>query len=397
MAAVRTRVAAVRRNRASSRSAGCGRPRSALPSGLIVDRAEKTPAGLDEGAQRAPSSRASLLERVRVLLGWPSAFDSRLSGIDRKVRSLEKRLVTRVEKAKRRLGESIVERTRIERSRLDVGRLDYAAAPIYLKLSSSQEVKRLSSCAKEPWTVDWIESFLERGETLYDVGANVGAYSLVAARQHEGDVRVIAFEPGFQTFASLCDNVMLNEVEDAVLPLPVALAAEYAISTLAYDETAAGSAGHRMGDGAPPGDDGTAYRQPLLTQPLDALRRTYSLPAPNHLKVDVDGPELTVLRGAVETLADPALRSMMIELSPRHREEIEAFLAEHGWTVHERFTRTWRKPKAKTPGYALFVRGEGALTVHDETAAARDNDVAASPASAAPTPDGQPRVGEPLR
>jgi FkbM family methyltransferase len=244
-----------------------------------------------------------------------------------------------------------------------VGRLDYPRAEIYLKLTSPLEVKRLRSCSKEPWTVGWIEGWLGPGETLYDVGANVGAYSLVAAAQHGGDVRVLAFEPGYATFASLCENVMLNDASDRVVPLPVALGAEAKLATMEYHETEAGGAQHSVAerrpvrDGpSPPEDDDVAYRQPLMVQSLDDVRRRFGLPDPHHLKLDVDGPELAVLEGAVETLALPSLRSLMIELSVTSASVLESFLAGRGWTLHERFARPRRTPKPDAAFYGLFVR-----------------------------------------
>src|SRR5579872_3231912 len=60
--------------------------------------------------------------------------------------------------------------------------LDYAASRIRLLVSSSEIGVRLRSVEKEPFTVEWIEQSLRPGEVFYDIGANVGAYSLIAAR-----------------------------------------------------------------------------------------------------------------------------------------------------------------------------------------------------------------------
>ncbi|MGI8440591.1 MAG: FkbM family methyltransferase [Thermoleophilaceae bacterium] len=238
-------------------------------------------------------------------------------------------------------------------ARLQVGRLDYAKADIYLKLGSKAEVLRLRAPAKEPWTVQWIETWLRPGETLYDVGANVGAYSLVAARQHGGSIRVVAFEPGFATFASLCENVILNDLTDSVVPLPLALGGRSELSSFTYSDVRAGAARHTLGEG---GEGAVPYRQPLLTHRLDDLVERYSLTAPNHLKIDVDGPELAVLEGAEETLRSPGLRSLMIEVNADQKDPIESFLAERGWPVHAYFRPTWKDPVPEWPVYVLFAR-----------------------------------------
>ena len=56
-----------------------------------------------------------------------------------------------------------------------VGRLDYAASRIDMCVNSPWQLYRLRSCAKEPETVQWLESMVRPGDTFYDIGANVGA------------------------------------------------------------------------------------------------------------------------------------------------------------------------------------------------------------------------------
>src|SRR5262245_23889981 len=61
--------------------------------------------------------------------------------------------------------------------------LDYDAHSVRLLATSPMERKwRARSCKKEPWTVAWIEESMGSGGVLYDVGANVGTFSLVAAK-----------------------------------------------------------------------------------------------------------------------------------------------------------------------------------------------------------------------
>ena len=67
--------------------------------------------------------------------------------------------------------------------------LDYSRRDIFLHIESDFEyLVRRRSCKKEPETVQWLEASLHPGDVLYDVGANIGAYSLVASKYLEGDV-----------------------------------------------------------------------------------------------------------------------------------------------------------------------------------------------------------------
>ena len=51
----------------------------------------------------------------------------------------------------------------------------------------------------------------------------------------------------------------------------------------------------------------------MLTLKLDDAINLFGLPAPNHIKIDVDGIEMKVLAGAAKTLANSGLRSVMVE------------------------------------------------------------------------------------
>src|SRR4051794_19540475 len=69
--------------------------------------------------------------------------------------------------------------------------LDYEPASIELVGATKQERKRRNSVRKEPFTVKWIES-LPTDTVLYDIGANVGAYSLIGALRPQGPLQVVA-------------------------------------------------------------------------------------------------------------------------------------------------------------------------------------------------------------
>jgi hypothetical protein len=78
-----------------------------------------------------------------------------------------------------------------------IGRLDYEPAEILVGVTSRAEIlSRLRPVAKEPWTVRWLERNIRTDDVLYDIGANVGAYTLIAAALRRRGVRVVAVEPG---------------------------------------------------------------------------------------------------------------------------------------------------------------------------------------------------------
>ena len=224
-----------------------------------------------------------------------------------------------------------------------VERMDYARRDVLLSVDSRIEYEtRLHSCKKEPDTVEWIETFLKPGDVLFDVGANVGAYSLVAAKFFEGGVRVYAFEPAFLNYTQLCKNVHLNRCQGSVVPLPVALSDKTALGVFNYYNLIPGGALHTLG--AAVDHKGEAF-EPVFTQHmisyrLDDLVEQFGVPVPNHIKIDVDGIELDVLVGAERTLSNPSLRSVIVELEAGEGErQITELLASRGFELHSQHTR----------------------------------------------------------
>src|SRR5262249_13436410 len=78
-----------------------------------------------------------------------------------------------------------------------------------------------SMLTKEPDTIQWINSF-ESSDVFWDVGANVGVFSLYAARRH--GMHVLAFEPSADNYMVLCKNVEMNLLEGCIVPYCIALA-----------------------------------------------------------------------------------------------------------------------------------------------------------------------------
>lgn len=183
---------------------------------------------------------------------------------------------------------------------------------------------------KEPETIAWLERTIDDASVFFDVGANVGIYTLFACHLGPGRVRAVCFEPEALNFARLNQNIHDNGLSDRVLALPVALGAGDRVQELGVSRFEAGAALHgewSVARAAP------AHRQGIIVTSLDLLTsRTSGLPRPTHLKIDVDGPELDILAGAREVLADPGLRHLMIEIRDDNVASAEEILAPHGWS-----------------------------------------------------------------
>lgn len=239
-----------------------------------------------------------------------------------------------------------------------VRRLDYGGARVLLHVDSEMEYfVRLRSASKEPETVTWIET-LRPGDVLYDIGANVGAYSLIAAKRFNGTVHAYAFEPSPLNFGQLLRNLATNDCGDAVTPIPVALASTTRLETMNYSSAQVGAAMHTLG--AAVDEHGRAFqpamRQRLLVYSLDDVVKTYELAPPTHIKIDVDGGEREILQGAPETLRSPSLRSVLVEtgVPGAGAEPVRKTLEQFGFALEASF------PHGSRAANLIFGRAAGA-------------------------------------
>jgi FkbM family methyltransferase len=230
--------------------------------------------------------------------------------------------------------------------------MDYERYDIWLNINSQTEYKvRLNSCKKEPDTVQWIENFLQAGDVFYDIGANVGVYSFVASKYFQGQLKIYAFEPAFMNFNQLCKNIYINKCQDNIIPLQIALSDQTILNNFNYSSLTIGGAQNTLGEAI--NEKGAAF-SPVFTQytlsyRIDDLIENFGLPVPNHLKIDVDGIEFLVLKGAPKTLANSSLRSMIVELAEGEREqEVTNYLKNQGFKLHSQHPRM-------TPGLFNYI------------------------------------------
>jgi FkbM family methyltransferase len=227
-----------------------------------------------------------------------------------------------------------------------IRKIDYRGGDVPIQVESRTEYDlRLRSASREPETVGWIEAYFNKGDVFYDIGANVGAYALIAHRFCGGDIKAYAFEPAFMTFPQLCRNIQLNGAGEAIMPFQVALANQTSMAPFNYYNLDPGSALHALGSaidwrGRPFEPVLSHY---MMSYRLDDLIAQFDLLSPNHIKIDVDGIENEVLLGARKTLKEPALETVLIETydGREFASDIVSLLRESGfelvWREHDNF------------------------------------------------------------
>lgn len=213
-------------------------------------------------------------------------------------------------------------------------RLDYKRSPIFLQMESLIEWDlRLHSCRKEPDTIQWLEENLNPGDVLFDIGANVGAYSLVAAKGTKEATRVFAFEPVAVNYRQLVKNVIYNDCLDRVTPLPIAFSDQTGPAFFYLTQPLAGGAEH-------PGLSGSVFSDKKMAQSvfcfeMDKAIGWLNLPIPQLIKLDVDGAEEKVLVGGHDTLRRPEVRSILMEIDVRYSqvERLVSLVVDAGFQV----------------------------------------------------------------
>lgn len=174
---------------------------------------------------------------------------------------------------------------------------------------------------KEPETLAWIETF-DRGDLLVDVGANVGMYTIWAAKTR--GARVFAFEPEAQNYALLNRNIFLNQVSDTVTAFCVALSDEKKFDRLHLSGVSIGGSCHSFGEEVDFNLRPARFQQSqgCFSTSLDRLIADKVLPPPNHVKIDVDGFEHKVLTGAANAIRHENLRSVLVEVNTNLNEHM---------------------------------------------------------------------------
>jgi FkbM family methyltransferase len=179
-------------------------------------------------------------------------------------------------------------------------------------VSSIRELQRVAVLSGEKAILSRVLRELRAGDTIYDIGANIGTHSVAFAKQIGDSGAVVAFEPEPGAAGRLTRNVDLNGLSNVQI-MGFALGGAEFTATL-YVDGVDGSGKHRMTASA------GWPTQEVRIAAGDDLVGAGSIPAPNVIKIDVEGEELGVLAGLKSALAEPDCRLVLCEV---HRDMLE--------------------------------------------------------------------------
>lgn len=190
--------------------------------------------------------------------------------------------------------------------------------------------------SKEPETLEWIDS-IPTESVLWDVGANIGLYSIYAAKKR--NCRVWSFEPSVFNLEVLARNIFANGLTSQICIVPVALSDRLGSSQMRMTTTEWGGALSTFGQKF--GWDGEVIRQVFEFKTLgvsmeDAVQKML-IPQPDYIKMDVDGLEHFILKGGPTVLRH--IKGILIEVNDDFNEQAEQcrkLLSEFGLVLKEK-------------------------------------------------------------
>jgi FkbM family methyltransferase len=187
-----------------------------------------------------------------------------------------------------------------------------------------------------------LETALEPGDVVLDLGGHVGAFTVRAARAVGPKGKVIAVEPSRENFRMLCANVELNGLTN-VIPLNQGAWSSRTRLNLTLSML---SGGHSFGEQHVKGYE-TSEVESVEVDTVDAILERLGVDRVDFVKIDVEGSEIEVLKGMRGSLAADG-----VELA------IAAYHRLDGAATQERVTRYLRELGFVTRAQDGIVRAE---------------------------------------
>ncbi|MGK7922007.1 MAG: FkbM family methyltransferase [Trichodesmium sp.] len=150
-----------------------------------------------------------------------------------------------------------------------------------------------------------IYRFLEKGDCFIDIGTHIGYYSVLAAKIVGNEGKVFAFEPELSNYQKILENISLNNLSNIQL-FNLALSSESKETHLFFNQDNDG--GHALWDvGKHPFNQKSLQSQTMqnIQQSTldDILSQQQDISQIKIIKIDTEGAEVNVIKGAVNTIS----------------------------------------------------------------------------------------------
>jgi FkbM family methyltransferase len=186
---------------------------------------------------------------------------------------------------------------------------------------------------KEPEVRYFIDEYIDDGDIFFDIGANVGVFSIYAAKRYK-KIEVYSFEPEVSNLATLKENIIENNVTEKVIIHGIGISNSVGLSKLHLQDLTTGSALHTEDrkniDHSYEGNNPIIWAEGIYTVTLDYFCEELNI-VPNAIKIDTDGNESKILMGAENLLKSPLLKAIIIEMPEDQTEYCYSMLLGSGF------------------------------------------------------------------
>lgn len=181
---------------------------------------------------------------------------------------------------------------------------------------------------QEPETIEWINNFDSNLSIFWDIGGNIGLYSIYSAIKHK-NLQIYCFEPSTSNLRTLSRNISINNLEGRININQFALSDKQNIYQTMHETHFI--EGHSMSTFSYNTDfEGKnlipEQKYNIYGTTIDYLIEAKILKCPNYIKLDVDGIEHKILNGAKKTLMNKDLRSILVEVNENFYDQHETIV-----------------------------------------------------------------------
>ncbi len=229
---------------------------------------------------------------------------------------------------------------------------DFSHAPIHVTPSAGLRYLFRPMNSVDPTLLELVREFVTPGAVVWDVGANVGLFSFAAATMAGPDGLVVALEPDAWLVQLLRRSALEQPAGSApVTVVPAAVASEISLRTFCL-ATRSRAANHLAEFGTSQ-TGGSREQQSVVAVTLDWLMD--SSPPPSVVKIDVEGAELEVLKGA-SLLFETVRPIVLCEVIPASEPGVTEFLRAHDYQIFDGEHPTGeRQPLRASPWSTLAI------------------------------------------
>ena len=192
---------------------------------------------------------------------------------------------------------------------------------------------------KEPDTIDWLNENGSKYNCFFDIGANLGLYSIYYAKKF--DAKVFSFEPSFKNLELLARNIRLNSLQEHITIISNPLTEKFLVSKYFQGDFKAGAAEASFDNKGYVKEHEIKNKHTIKNKEkifyntlgisIDNLIDKNLIDLPKLIKIDVDGNEIEILNGCTNFLEKAKKISILIETRPETEKAVEQKLINYGF------------------------------------------------------------------